>query len=1048
LEDRFLMSVSVLNHFDGLNSGHYAVADTNAAAGPSHVVEVINSSIAIYDKATGNALSQTSFYNFFSPQGGGANLVFDPVVTYDNSANANRFVVAALDVNSSANTSSLLVAWSNSSDPTAGFSHRAIDLTEHDASGTAFWGDFDRLGWNADDYVFNVNMGPFPVVRGGSSARTYGRFVTLAKSSLADPNSQPFDTGDQLAQFGTAYTDMTPAVMHGAAPNGPMWLVQEAGGNMVDVVEMTNTHSTKPNFTYFCPTVDPYTAPPNAADPGGPLAVEGGFHSVEWRDNLLVTAHNVGLPNDLHDTDAHARWYEFNTSGATPTNGSQPTVTLVQQGTQKPGRGISTMYASIAIAPGDSLGMTYLESSASVPAPSGEDLSMYVTGWQPGDPLGTMEAPIRVQAGLDVLQGGSSSSPNPIGDYSATTMDPSDGTFWAANEYARKASTTIDYDNWETHIAHFKLDTTRLPAWAQQSGGTLTINGSLFGGGNQALSIDATAQGNLVVTLNNLLETLTFAPGQVTAINVNSLGSTNTITVSAETQNLSLLPAINVNGAIGPLTIHGGGNAVLTVNDQANPATGSTQYTLTSGSLTRTIASPASPSRPGVAVTTIINYDGLKTLTLNAGNNGANTIDIEGTTVPTYVNGGTATNQINLAYESQNLDNIGTFVTISGGSETVNAYDQANPHGPSAYAVYDGVSRTATGANPVGFSVSDIQGLALFTGKAANQVAVTSLPVAVASLPVATTINSGGADAITVSAYAAPTTNVLQGIVRESSQLTVNGNRGTLAIVQGGGSLQNDPLDTFADSFTVTDQTVTRVGSWHKVIKKIKDPEDPTNPKDPPPPNGMTLDVIRTDTLNYKNVKSISIQGGAINSAFNVQSTPAATPVTIHAGLQTGFRGIPIPGAANAFIVGLNGSVKNIRSQVTLIGANPNDTLLVDDSQATTQEKVTVTGTQVGAAAADQFFGAGGNLTYGSMASLTLNLSKAADDAVQLTPSAVTAFFMNGDHSEFLAGHGATLDLDLTGVTPGTSAGPGTGTWTFGNRQAVSYSNMAAVHSH
>jgi hypothetical protein len=109
---------------------------------------------------------------------------------------------------------------------------------------------------------------------------------------------------------------------------------------------------------------------------------------------------------------------------------------------------------------------------------------------------------------------------------------------------------------------------------------------------------------------------------------------------------------------------------------------------------------------------------------------------------------------------------------------------------------------------------------------------------------------------------------------------------------------------------------------------------------------------------------------------------------------------------------------------------------------------VTVTGTQVGAAAVDQFFGAGGSVTYGNMSALTLNLSKAADDSVKLTPSAVTAFFMNGDLSEFRAGHGAALDLDLTGVTNGTAAGSGTGTWTFGNRQAVSYTNMAAVHAH
>jgi hypothetical protein len=535
--------------------------------------------------------------------------------------------------------------------------------------------------------------------------------------------------------------------------------------------------------------------------------------------------------------------------------------------------------------------------------------------------------------------------------------------------------------------------------------------------------------------------------GAPRAIMINSRG-TDTVNVGSA-QSLD---------SIGPVTVHGDGNTVVAVNDQATSSSASTQYTLTNGSLTRVAAFPGTRSRPGIGVTTTINYDNVKALTLTAGNNGPNTVNVESASIPTTIYGGATTSQINLAPTSQNLDNLGTFLTISGGSETVYVYDQANPHGSSTYAVYDGVTRTATGSNPVGFTAFSIQGLTLYTGKAANQVAVSSLPVAMSSLPASTTINSGGPDAITVTAYAAPTTNVLVGRVTESSQLTINGNGGTLAVVQGGGSLQNDPFDTFGDNFTVTDQAVTRVGYWHKVIHQINDPEVPPNPHDPRPPNGATLDVVRTDTLNYNNLKSIFIQGGAINSTFDVQSTPVGTPVAIHGGLQVGFRGYPIPGAGNQFVVGLNGSVKNIRSQLTLIGGSPDarfatgptDTLLVDDSQAATTDKVTVTGTQVGVPT-DQFFG-GGSVTYGNMSSLTLNLSKAADDSVQLTPSAATAFVINGDPAEFLAGHGAGLNVDRTGVvdallTPG-GAGAGTLTFTKGSRQPVTFKNMGAVHTH
>src|SRR5205807_10224973 len=103
------------------------------------------------------------------------------------------------------------------------------------------------------------------------------------------------------------------------------------------------------------------------------------------------------------------------------------------------------------------------------------------------------------------------------------------------------------------------------------------------------------------------------------------------------------------------------------------------------------------------------------------------------------------------------------------------------------------------------------------------------------------------------------------------------------------------------------------------------------------------------------------------------------------------------------------------------------------------------TPTHVGAAAGNQFFGSGGLLTYSGVGALTLNLSNAADDAVLLTPSTGTAFFVSGNASQFQAGHGASLSLDLTGVLDAFEmfGAPGSGGWTFGNRLGVTYSGMA-----
>jgi hypothetical protein len=124
---------------------------------------------------------------------------------------------------------------------------------------------------------------------------------------------------------------------------------------------------------------------------------------------------------------------------------------------------------------------------------------------------------------------------------------------------------------------------------------------------------------------------------------------------------------------------------------------------------------------------------------------------------------------------------------------------------------------------------------------------------------------------------------------------------------------------------------------------------------------------------------------------------------------------------------------------------------LVDDSKALTQDKVTIAGgkpneVQLGMAQGDQFFGAHGGLDVTGMSALTLNLSKAANDMVHLSPSTLTALAIHGDLSEYQAHAGAELDIVLGGttddvLTPGTG---GAGTWGFrqGSHKPITFTNV------
>ena len=143
LEDRVTPAVTVGTNFVGMDfadsdivgSSGSVPPDTHAAAGPSQVIEVVNSTLQIFTKGTGASVFQQDLDTFF---GMGAASSFDPVVIYDELA--GRFVIVALDFESGPGTSDLLYAISDTSTPTG-----ASDFDEkHRIELGSDFGDYPR----------------------------------------------------------------------------------------------------------------------------------------------------------------------------------------------------------------------------------------------------------------------------------------------------------------------------------------------------------------------------------------------------------------------------------------------------------------------------------------------------------------------------------------------------------------------------------------------------------------------------------------------------------------------------------------------------------------------------------------------------------------------------------------------------------------------------------------------------------------------------------------------------------------------------------------
>jgi len=438
-------NLGIVKGFEGIsftNSFDSVPPDTHLATGPQHIVEVTNATIAFFNRATGKRVFLEDLFAFFAPTGA-VHFGFDPVVTYDEIA--QRFVVVMVDEDEDAVKSFLLYAVSNSSNPLDGFSemHR-IDVTENgNTLSETIFADFPKIGWNADVQVITFNG--FGSV---SEQFDHVSVIVIDKSTVLDGNNGTFS----FSHIDRGPDDFTlmPTLMHGAESGDPMWFVIESAsalGSEVRLVKLSNTLGGQ-SFSESSITVDPYDFPPNAEQPGsGALGRiqtnDSSFISAAWRGDRLVATHTVGIDST---SQSHVRWYEFDTSGGSPS--------LVQQGTINPGVGVYTYYPSIDIARNGDIGMTFMQSSGA------EFMSMYVTARNSAGAAGQMRTPVLVRPGqrtyraFDCAVNSVFVDDCRAGDYSGVSIDPNfSNVFCAANEYASAKKS----NNWGTWISCFAI---------------------------------------------------------------------------------------------------------------------------------------------------------------------------------------------------------------------------------------------------------------------------------------------------------------------------------------------------------------------------------------------------------------------------------------------------------------------------------------------------------------------------------------------------------------------------------------------------------------
>ncbi len=452
---------------DATNSGYYHIPpDPIGAAGPNHVLSVVNTSLEWHTKAGSQQNSQRlghngttavgSFFQTLSPVNG----LFDPKVIYDQYN--NRFLVVALESTDTAdgdpsNTSRILIAVSDDSDPNGTWYFHAINSLIN-ISGSDSWADYPGFAIDNQAIYVTANMYTF----GGSPAYQGARLWIINKTPFYTGGAASVNVYDPSSAVGQAATTAQPAHMFGTPSSGVgTFLVRYSGYSAATIeylsVIRVDNPLTSPSFSHqfislgnidFTPT-----AIPDAPQPMTTTLIETNdrraLHAV-WRNNSLWASTTVLPPSGSDAGQATAYWVRVNTSNLA-------SLTVADQGNAGGNdidAGAYTYFPSIVV---DQFGNMALGFALSSP---NHYPGAYFTGRFSTDPPGTVQSTSVLAAGQGVYKRTFGYPSNRWGDYSGISLDPSDGkTIWIFNEYALTPGTIFlgESGRWGTRFGSFSF---------------------------------------------------------------------------------------------------------------------------------------------------------------------------------------------------------------------------------------------------------------------------------------------------------------------------------------------------------------------------------------------------------------------------------------------------------------------------------------------------------------------------------------------------------------------------------------------------------------
>ena len=399
--------------------------DTMGAVGPEHFVELLNGRYSVYNKRDARRVQASSLNQFWANAGvtPAGPFAFDPRIIFDRFS-SRWFAVSA---DNSFNDNNFLLAVSNGSNPTQGWRGFAIDSD----SANLRWADYPTLGVNRDGVYLSADMRP--IADRGAFGLT-NTIVTIPKADLlASTPSIANTTKFENNSIGATGFTVQPAV---DLNNGPLPAVFLSS----PLVTAGNPEFRRSNIvgdirspildTSGVVSVTPFGAKFIADQPALVQGLEIVNGSILHANVVIQENALWGVQTVLVDSRAALRWFQIDLVSNV----------VLQEGliTQS---GLDFYYGSIAVNEFSDVVIGFSGSGTS------QFVSSYAAVGQTVNGRTIFDAPILLQEGVATYFQTFGTDRNRWGDYSATTLDPSDPfRFWTIQEWVSAP------DTWATQI--------------------------------------------------------------------------------------------------------------------------------------------------------------------------------------------------------------------------------------------------------------------------------------------------------------------------------------------------------------------------------------------------------------------------------------------------------------------------------------------------------------------------------------------------------------------------------------------------------------------